>query len=136
MDLVAVTRYFSAGPAGLPPLCDLFDAVRMARDDHDQELAVPRRQSIQEQLFLAFPRAREQQNRASERGAPGAAGGDLRGVGVDVELEVAGHFDVARAERAQALGVGGALRAHRSQGGKRRPRESTPERIAARRLLR
>src|SRR5437879_11651246 len=73
MELVAETRHFSAGPARLHPLCDLFEALRMARDDDDQELAVPRRQRIQEQPFLAFPRARQQQNRASKRGAPGPA---------------------------------------------------------------
>src|SRR5207247_8917223 len=100
MGLVAVTRHFSARAARLHPLCDLFEALRMARDDDDEELAVPRRQSIQEQLFLAFPRARQQQNRASERGAPGAAGGDLRGVGADVELEVASPSAGGRAGRA------------------------------------
>jgi hypothetical protein len=71
--------------------------------------------------LLAFARDGGQAHGArAQRLAPGAAEGEQRGVGRHVELQVAADAHVRRAERAQALRIGRALRQHARHAARRR----------------
>jgi len=111
----------------LGPLRDLVEAARMPRNDNEEGIDV----GVREQhLLFALAGAGEQHHVAAELAPPFASGRHFGVVGRDIELEVAGHLDVARAEGAQACGVGGALRADRANCAKGRPRQSFPATIA------
>ena len=75
--------------------------------------------------FLAFARARREKHRplAEQAAQRLRASASSRPGGVDVELQVAGHLDAVRPQRAQPLRVRGALRPDRGEVVQRRARE-------------
>src|SRR5688572_32829070 len=110
MDSVFGARHGRLGPAGLRESRHLVEALRVARHHQNQEPGTFRR-LIEQELFLAIARAREEEHRPADLRLPLTPGGKLRGVESNVELEVARHDDVRGAERAQARGIVLALRA-------------------------
>ena len=90
-------------------------------------MRLQRLQGLQPQRFFALARAGQQHHGALLPGTPGAALGQLQGIGLHVELQIAHHSLHRRAQAAQALGVGLGLCPHRRQprvGRARQPRQA------------
>lgn len=113
-----VVRPFGAAhvaqPAPLDERRDFGEALRMTRhEDQQRARRLQRDECVEHERLFAVARARgHPHGPLADRRAPCAPARGELGRCRHVELQIAEHRDVARAERSQALRVGGALREH------------------------
>src|SRR3954471_1391464 len=136
MDAVGGCGHWNARAARLRHLRHFIEALRMTRDDQNQSFRGTQIKVLKKQLLFPFARAGKEEHGPAERLTPGASSGELTGVGRRIELEVSAHLNPRCPERAQPLGIRGALRAHGRERGECRAGQAAQPRVAAGGLLR